>query len=325
MWYLKNIQYMSEPLTGKQKERLKILEPKLENAIRERDYKTAKSLVVDIQNILRPTLHYVRLCQSKNKLFELAIELDDFDFAISGLKSNLQTLNERTRIHLETTSLLAICYVRMQDIEKAKPLIKEVLNNKTVIKSERTRQIFHSEIINRFNEEVALCTLKSINKPVYDEVEIEKEVVRIIQNLTEEDIFTQIGESSPKATKDLIFLVYDFSTKQLPYRERLALPSPDQKIKDAEVGLTVFQSVKRVVYNSLCSPDSDIFKAWFNNGMQLVLTKGYIRTAVISCLVSLGIGIKMIAASIIALIMKFGIEIYCEKYKPIGLMEIRQQ
>lgn len=316
---------MNKPLTDKQKERLKILEPKLDVAIKRREYETAKSLVVDIQSILRPTLHYVRLCQSKNKLFELSIELGDFDFAINGLQSNLKTLNERTRIYLETTSLLAICYVRMQEIEKAKPFIKEVLTNQTVIKSERTRTIFRSEIINRFNEEVALCTLKSVTKPTYDEVEIENEVIKIIQNLSDQEIYTQIGQASPKATKDLIFLVYDFSTKQLPSNERLALPSPDQKVKDAEVGQTVFQSVKRVVYNSLCSPDSEIYKTWFNNGMQMVLSKGYIRTAVISCLVNLGIGVKLIAASIIALIMKFGIEIYCDKYKPLGLMEIREQ
>lgn len=57
----------------------------------------------------------------------------------------------------------------------------------------------------------------------------------------------------------------------------------------------------------------------------MVLSKGYIRIAVISCLVSLGIGVKLIAASIIALIMKFGIEVYCVKYKPLGLMDIREQ
>lgn len=316
---------MNKPLTDKQKERLRILEPKLDNAVHNRDYQTAKSLVIDIQSILRPTLHYVRLCQSKNKLFELAIELGDFDFAISGLQSNLKILSERTRIHLETTSLLAICYVRMQEVEKAKSYIKEVLTNQTVIKSARTRQVFRYEIINRFNEEVALCTLKSTTKPDYNEEEIEQEVIRIIQNLSDQEIFTQIGESSPKSTKDLMFLVYDFSTRQLPSNERIGLPSPDQKIKDAEVGLTVFQSVKRVIYHSLCSPDSEIYKVWFNNGMQMVLSKGYIRTAVISCLVSLGIGAKLIAASIIALIMKFGIEVYCIKYKPLGLMDIREK
>ena len=120
-------------------------------------------------------------------------------------------------------------------------------------------------------------------------------------------------------------MVYDYSIKQLPSYERLSLPSSEQKIKDSEIGITVFHSVKRVIYNSLCNPESDIYKAWFNNGVHLVLSKGYIRTAVLSCLVNLGIGLKLIAASIIALIIKFGIEVYCDRYKPIGLMEIREK
>ncbi len=316
---------MNQALTEKQKERLKTLEPKLGLAISQRDYPTAKSLIFDIQSILRPTGHFVRLSQSKNKLFELAIELNDFEFAITGLLSTRKILSDKTRIYLETTSLLAICYVRMQEIEKAKPYIKEVLTNHTVIKSKRTREIFHLEIINRFNEEVALCTLKGEKKPLYDEVELENEVIRIIQTLSEQEIFSQIGYASPKSTKDLIFLVYDFSTKQLATSERIALPSPEQKIKDVEVGKTVFQSVKRVIYNSLCNPESEIYKTWFKNGMQMVLSKGYIRSAVVSCLVTMGIGIKLIAASVIALIMKFGIEVYCDRYKPISLMEIREK
>jgi hypothetical protein len=314
---------MNIPLSTKQKERLKILEPKLDLAIYHRDYIVAKSLVFDIQNILRSIQHYVRLCISKNKLYELSIEFDDFYFAISGLLSNRQVLSERTRIYLETTALLAICYVRMQEIESAKPFIKEVLTNHTVIKSERTRRIFHSEIINRFNEEVALCSLKNSTHPEYDDAELEKDVIEIIQSLSEEEIYENIGKASPKSTKELIFQVYEFSTGQLSYSERLTLPSPDQKIKDAEVGMTVFQSIKRVIYNSLCNPTSEIYKTWFNNGMQLILSKGYIKTAVITCLVNLGIGLQLIGASIIALITKFGIEVYCEKYKPVSLMKIR--
>ncbi len=316
---------MKVALTDIQKRRLKVLEPKLNQAIEDRDYDTAKALVYDLQGLLRPTGHYVRLCQSKNKLYELSIDKEDFNTAINGLLSNREVLNPKTRIHLETTSLIAICYVRMQEFLKAKPFIKEVLKNESVIKSERTRKIFRSEIINRFNEEVALCTLKSDSKVNFDEEEIEKEVVSIIQNLNDDEIFSSIGQSSPKATKDLMFLVYDFSTKQLPSAERLALPSPDQKIKDKEVGQTVFESVKRVIYNSLCNPKSEIYKVWYNNGMQFVLSKGYIKSAVLTCLASLGIGLKMIAASIIALILKFGIEVYCERYKPVSLMGIRDK
>ena len=58
-------------LTEKQKERLRILEPKLKLAISERDYNTAKSLVVDLQSLLRPTGHITRLLQSKNRFYEI--------------------------------------------------------------------------------------------------------------------------------------------------------------------------------------------------------------------------------------------------------------
>lgn len=315
---------MKQPLTEKQKERLHILESKLDKAVSARDFALAGNLVKDIQDLIRPTGHYTRLVQSKNKLYELAIELGKFSTAERGLDSNRMVLNKNTRIYLETTALLAICYLRMREVEKAKPFISEVLRNKEVIKSDRTREIFHSQIINRFTEEISLCSLKSDNKPHFDEEEIEGMVFRIIQTPNDEDIFSEIGKTTPKSAKDLIFLIYDFSTKQLPSAERLALPSPDQKVKDAEVGQTVFHSVKRVIYNSLCNPESEIYKVWFSHGMKTVLNKGYIRTAVLTCFVHLGIGFPLIAASVIALIIKFGIEVYCDRYKPISLMEIRK-
>ncbi len=316
---------MNIPLSKKQKERLKILEPKLENAVKNQDFNTAKDIVIDIQTILRPTQHFVRLIQAKNKLYELAIELNKLDFALNGLLSNKKVVNENTRIHLETISLIAICNLRMKEVEKAKEYIKSVLQNHTVIKTQRTREIFHSEIINRFNEEVALATLTSTKNVHLDEDEIERESIRIIQTLSDDEIFSKIGQSSPQSTRDLIYLVHDFSTKQLPYVERKALPSPDQKIKDKEVGITVFESIKRVIYNSLCNPESEIYKTWFNNGMQMVLSKGYIKSSIVSCLVNIGFGVTMIAASIVALVTKFGIEVYCEKYKPIYISDIRKQ
>lgn len=314
---------MNEILSDKQKERLKILEPKLNDAVKTQNLSVAKDLVIDIQTILRPTGHYVRLSQSKNKLYELAIELNQCNFALNGLTSNKHVLNRNTRIYLETISLIAICYLRMKDINNAKIYIQEVLKNHSVIKTVRTREIFNNEIINRFNEEVALATLTSTGTLELNEDEIERESIRIIQTLTDDEIFSNIGQFSPQSTKDLIYLVHDFSTKQLPPYERLSLPSPDQKIKDKEVGITVFESVKRVLYNSLCNPESEIYKTWFNNGMQVVLSKGYIKSAVISGLVNIGLGFSLITASIIALITKFGIEIYCTKYKPVYVSEIR--
>lgn len=239
---------MNEPLSEKQKERLRILEPKLNNAVKKQNFEVAKDIVLDLQTLLRPTNHLVRLIQSKNKLYELAIELNKADFAINGLLSNEKVLNENTRIYLETISLIAICYLRTKNIPSAQKYIQKVLQNHSVIKTERTRTIFHSEIISRFNEEVAMATLTSDQKVHLDEDEIEREAIKIIQTLTDDEIFSQIGQRSPKATKDLIFQIHDFSTKQLPSAERLALPSPNQMIMDKEVGMTVFESVKRVIY-----------------------------------------------------------------------------
>ncbi len=260
-------------LTDKQKERLRVLEPKLKVAISERNFETAKRLVIDLQSVLRKTGHLTRLLQSKNRLYELALELNELGFAIRGLEGNRKLVSDRTRLYLEATSLLAICYLRKEDIEKAKPLIKEVLQNDTVIKSERTRKKFRKEIVERFNEETALYSLKNKDQESYTENEIENEVIKLVTKKTESEIFLSLGKSVPQHTKYLLFQVHEFSTKQLPSAERIALPSPEEKIKDKEVGKTVFQSVKRVLYNSLCDPQSEIYQVWFKNGMGMVLNK----------------------------------------------------
>ncbi len=65
------------PLSDAHKRRLAILEPKLRHAARIGDFEAAKVLAYEIQGILRPTGHYVRLFQSKNWLFEAALESGD--------------------------------------------------------------------------------------------------------------------------------------------------------------------------------------------------------------------------------------------------------
>lgn len=310
-------------LTDKQKTRLKILEPKYISSIKKKDLHSAKELAFDIQNVFRPSGHITRLITIKNRLYELALELGELDFAIEGFKSGLMHLSSNTRVYLESSALLAICYLRKEEIEKAKPLIEEVLKNDNVIKSERTRKIFKLEMIDRFNEETALFSLKDKAIEYFTDDDLENEIMRIMTTLNEDEMFSSVGKSVPQHTKYLLFEVNEFSTKQLTFTERLGLPSSTDKLKDNEVGKTVFKSIKRVIYNSLCDKESEIYKTWFENGMKMVLSKGYIRTAVLSCFANLGIGIKLLAASIISLIIKLGLEVYCEHNKPTELMELR--
>jgi len=74
------------------------------------------------------------------------------------------------------------------------------------------------------------------------------------------------------------------------------------------------------MYRSLCDPTSEIYKVWFNKGFGFVLNKFYIGSAITSVLADLGIGMKAVAIPIVALLIKFGIEVYCERYKPVGIM-----
>ena len=140
---------------------------------------------------------------------------------------------------------------------------------------------------------------------------------------TEDEIYHYLGKALPKQTKDILFQIDDFSKNQLPSAERKMLPSPKEMIKDERAGKTVFQSLKRVVYKSLCDPQSEVYKAWFKNGLGVVLDKKYISGAIAAALSGLGIGFKALIISAVALVLRFGLEVYCEHFKPLGIMEIR--
>lgn len=312
-------------LTDLQKERLSILEPQLKLAICEKDFNSAKSIVADIQSLLRPTGHIVKLLEIKNWLYELAIELGDYNFAESGFIGNRNILNKNTRLYIESTTLLAICYIRKNEYEKAKPLIQEVLKNEKVIKSERKRIEFHNSIINRFDEEVALYSLKIEKNVRMNLEEIQSEAGKLIISNTVDEIYIILGKALPKQTKDILFQIDEFSKNQLPSAERKLLPSPCDIINDETAGKTVFNSLKRVIYNSLCDPKSEVYKAWFNNGLSIVLEKKFITSAVVAALSGIGIGFPALAISGIALVLRFGLDVYCEHNKPSGIMEKRNQ
>jgi hypothetical protein len=102
--------------------------------------------------------------------------------------------------------------LRTHEYEKSKPLISEVLKNDKVIKTERTRQIFKKTIIERFDEEVSLYSIREENyKPEFDIDQIQNEAGILVATKTEEDIFKYLGNSVPQRTKSLLFDIDNFS------------------------------------------------------------------------------------------------------------------
>lgn len=100
------------PLTDVQKSRLASLEPALRTAVYAADYKLAKIIAIDIQEILRATGHETRLMKSKNWLFEAALNANELHTAEAGFLGIRKKTAETTRVHLEATALLIVCLLR---------------------------------------------------------------------------------------------------------------------------------------------------------------------------------------------------------------------
>jgi len=64
--------------------RLEKLTPQFKKAIQERNSSNAKIVISDLQQVLRTLGKTTRLVEFKNQLFELALEEQDYDFAIDG-------------------------------------------------------------------------------------------------------------------------------------------------------------------------------------------------------------------------------------------------
>ena len=307
-------------LTQEQKDKLKIFEAKLKGAVYKANYQHAKEIVLDIQKLLRATGHETRLMKSKNWLFEAALEAGELSTAESGFIGILQKTNKNTRIHLEASALLAIVYLKQAKIKEAEPLMKEVLKNDKVIKSEKRRRQFRINTIKRFEEEVTIASFKDKYSERMSAREIQDEAGQLIQHKTDDEIYELIGRSSPPETKAFILRINEFSKMQLPRSDIKLLLSPKDRISDKNVGITVFEAAKNVIWRSLCDPKSDVYQAWVQKGIGFFFSKIYLGTAIATALTNLGMGIKALAVPITALIIKVGIEIYCERFKPKGIM-----
>lgn len=312
-------------LTEIQKRRLKVLEPNLRNAVRLGDYTLAKQIAHEIQEVLRKSGHETRLMQAKNWLFEAAMEAGNVQIAITGLTGVRKKCNPQTRAYLEATALLAICHIREGSIPTAEPLIAQVLEKSKYIHSERRRRQFKRRMIQRFEEEVTLAALKNSGDEALDIDQIQKEAGVLVQTKTEDDILSDFGRHLPRRVINDLLRIHAFTGRQLPFEERKLLPSPEEITREKELGRTVFTSFKRVLWRSLCDPESDIYKAWFHNGLSVVLDKKFLGAAITAVMSGLNIGIKALAVSATALVIKMGIETYCEVFRPKGLMIDRSE
>ncbi|MGY4537995.1 hypothetical protein ACVW0P_002415 [Mucilaginibacter sp. UYNi724] len=305
-----------------QKERLQRLESALKISVSNADLTSIKIIIQDLQPIYLSTGNDAKLLMAKNRWLEVEMEQGNLLTAERGLLGIRVKANKKTRVYLEATCLLAICYLRTSEIDKAEPMIKEVLINDTVITSLERRAKFRRLAIERFDEEATLYAIKA--DKVYDILsnvrELEDDAIHLSNDFSQDELYENLGQKVPKIAKDILAKVDAFSKKQLPSAERLRLPSPTQINDDKKIGITVFSSVKRALYKSICDKEGDIFKK-INAGIAGIQTT--ITVAVAEIFSSLSIGIRVLVVGVIAIIFKLGLGVYCERFKPIDIMDLR--
>ena len=307
------------PLSEEQKRALSKLEPALRICVVSADLEKAKEITEKIQAILRPTGHETRLLQSKNWLYETALEAGNLTYAKMGFEGTIQKSSSRTRLHLEAVSLLAICYLRERNIKKARELIVKAVENISNIKSDARRKQFHRRLITRLEEESILVAIVDDEKPKLVVEKVNAETIKLVTSKSQDQILLEMGKAVPRQALDNLADVRDAYQLRLPAPDRKFLPPPLTEETKQELGRRASSTLKRIAWRSICSPDSEIYKAW-NQGLSVVYDKKYIVGAIVAAFNSWNITITMLAASAAALAIKFGAEVFCETFAPESMM-----
>ena len=315
-------------LSDEQKKRLQQLEEELTSAIISHNAVKATNIVNAAHNLLKPLGQNYRLAIIKCQYCEFLVNERREQDAIRPLDGIRRTLSKNTRGYLEATSLLAICYLRIGQIDTAKQLMKEVLSNDSIIKSDFQRREFQRTVIQRFDEETVIANLQEdwcAEKIDAQKLLDDSGKLLYESGGNEDDLYELIGEQTPYKVKQMLYEIEVYSQKQLPHKDTLMLPSPDRFQKNRETGKVVGMAIKKSLHKCLCDPESETHKMFVKFGFESLLNKYSLPAVIAACFYDLRIAALSIAVPITSLIIKIGLDTFCELYPVDSIMEQRKK
>jgi hypothetical protein len=296
------------------------LEPRLREASRRGDFAEAKRLTFDIQSVLRPTGHETRLQKAKNWLFEAALEAGETRTAVAGFEGVRRKVRKKTRAYLNATVLLAVAHLRLRDVTSAEPLIREALTLEDNITSERKRAQFRVQVVKRLEIEYLVALLADESLKQLEAETVLDEAARLVSSKTEDDILGYLADGVPLQRVEEALRLYSYSRGLLPPSERKLLPSPSEKRMKRKIGGTIWEAVKRVIWRALCDPSSDMHQMWFEKGLKTAVDYRAVAGAVTAALAGMRIGYFGLAVAASAIVIKTGVEVFCEITDYAGVM-----
>lgn len=303
---------------------LRSLEEELKGAVRTGAVERAIELATQIQGLFADDRRHHRLLRAKLWAFEACLNANRLQYAQSGFLGVRKLAGSSTRLYLEASSLLAICYLRNKEINEAKEVVREVVKKINNIKSDNTRRKFQKRLIERIEEECILTDLMDTQIGPLDTKEIEEKAILLVQHNSDNEIYKLIGNSVPSSGIALLRDVRAYSIEQIPLSDRKLLPPPERAEEPRKIGKTAFAILRRVIWKTLCSEDSSVYKLW-SRRVPKVFDQGYFTAAIVTTLGEYRIGIPLIASGIAALVMKYSAEEFCEISKPKGIMISRKE
>lgn len=299
-------------------QQLKILEPKLRLAAKYGKFNEAEKITKEIQQLFPDDRNHHRLLQAKNWFFQSALEDNQISYAIRGFESIRLRANDNTRTYLEATILLGICHLRGNQIDLAKKYIREAILKINNVKSNERRHQLQKRIIQRIEYECLLGQLKTKDGEYLETKELHEKAIIMLQNKSDQEIFSIVGTNIPKTALFLTENIKDYSIKLLPVGDQKLL-TPPASVSTTEFGKKVIETVKRAGWRTVCDSDSEIYHLW-KKQVPDVFNKGYFASAIAATCMKFSIGLPILATGVVAVLMKYGAEEFCDRYQPLDIM-----
>jgi hypothetical protein len=311
-------------LNIQQRARLKALEGKLENCVKHGSVERAIEITIDIQEIFSDDRLNHRLLRDKLWCFEAALVANRLEYAETGINSIRERSAKGTKLRLEASVLLTVCYLRQKRTTDARRLIKFTLENINKIRSDRSRRLFHRKFLDRIEEEAVLSELVGTDDGELNPSEIHDKAVYLLAHNSQAELFSLIGNSLPGKVVLAIEDMRGYALRQIEPKDVKYLPAPEQATSPPKLGKKVFAVFKRVAWKAFCSADSSVFKLW-NQRVPQHCNEGYLAAALVATMKEWRIGLPVLGAGILAIIMKYSAQEFCTWAKPETFMSNRKE
>jgi hypothetical protein len=246
------------------------------------------------------------------------------EYAATGIASVREKAAKGTKLRLEASVLLTVCYLRQKRLTDARRLIRFTLDNINKIRSDRSRRVFHRKFIARLEEETVLSELVDTGAAELDPAEIGAQADYLIEHNTQAELFSLIGNSLPGRVVLALEDVRAFALQYIEPEDIKFLPAPEKATSPPEIGKKAFAVFKQVAWKAFCSEDSSVFKLW-NQRIPSRITEGYLAAALLTTMKDWRIGLPVFAAGVLAVITRYSAQEFCTWAKPETFMTSRKE